>query len=83
MIKKLSEALQELGLDQSFFDELKADLEAERIVTENGLIATSKEDVEDEYNQLHTKKDEDEVDETDENEIDMSILSPTMRALYK
>jgi hypothetical protein len=82
-MKKLSEALQELGLDQSFFDELKADLEAERIVTENGLIATSKEDVEDEYNQLHTKKDEDEIDDTDENDIDMSILSPTMRALYK
>ena len=82
-MKKLSEALQELGLDQSFFDELKADIEAERIITENGLIATSKEDVEDEYNQLHTKKDEDEVDETDENEIDMSVLSPTMRALYK
>ena len=82
-MKKLSEALQELGLDQSFFDELKADIEAERIITENGLIATSKEDVEDEYNQLHTKKDEDEVDETDENEIDMSILSPTMRAVYK
>ena len=82
-MKKLSEALQELGLDQSFFDELKADLEAERIITENGLIATSKEDVEDEYNQLHTKKDEDEVDETDENEIDMSVLSPTMRAVYK
>lgn len=82
-MKKLSEALQELGLDQSFFDELKAELEAERIITENGLIATSKEDVEDEYNQLHTKNDEDEVDETDENEIDMSVLSPTMRALYK
>ena len=82
-MKKLSEALQELGLDQSFFDELKADIEAERIITENGLIATSKEDVEDEYNQLHTKKDEDEIDETDENEIDMSVLSPTMRALYK
>lgn len=82
-MKKLSEALQELGLDQSFFDELKAELEAERIITENGLIATSKEDVEDEYNQLHTKKDEDEVDETDENEIDMSVLSPTMRAVYK
>ena len=82
-MKKLSQALEELGLDQSFFDELKAELEAERIVTENGLIATSKEDVEDEYNQLHTKKDEDEVDETDENEIDMSVLSPTMRAVYK
>ena len=82
-MKKLSQALEELGLDQSFFDELKAELEAERIVTENGLIATSKEDVEDEYNQLHTKNNEDEVDETDENEIDMSVLSPTMRALYK
>ena len=82
-MKKLSEALEALGLDQSFFDELKADLEAERIITENGLITTSKEDVEDEYNQLHTKKDEDEVDETDENEIDMSVLSPTMRAVYK
>ena len=82
-MKKLSEALEELGLDQSFFDELKADLEAERIITENGLITTSKEDVEDEYNQLDTKNNEDEVDETDENEIDMSVLSPTMRALYK
>ena len=82
-MKKLSEALQELGLDQSFFDELKAEIEAERIITENGLITTSREDVEDEYNQLHTKNDEDEVDETDENEIDMSVLSPTMRAVYK
>ena len=82
-MKKLSQALEELGLDQSFFDELKAELEAERIITENGLIATSKEDVEDEYNQLHTKKDEDEVDETDESEIDMGVLSPTMRAVYK
>ena len=82
-MKKLSQALEELGLDQSFFDELKAELEAERIVTENGLIATSKEDVEDEYNQLHTKNNEDEVDDTDENEIDMSVLAPTMRALYK
>lgn len=82
-MKKLSEALQELGLDQSFFDELRAEIEAERIITENGLITTSREDVEDEYNQLHTKNDEDEVDETDENEIDMSVLSPTMRAVYK
>ena len=40
-MKKLSEALQELGLDQSFFDELKADIEAERIITENGELFTN------------------------------------------
>ena len=80
---KLEKALADLGLDRSFFDELKADVEAERIVTENGLLPTTKEDVEDELEQLDTEVDTDPIDEDDESQIDMHIVSPSMRELYK
>jgi hypothetical protein len=82
-MNKLEKALAELGIDRSFFDELKADLEAERIVTENGLLPTTKEDVKDELKQLDTEVDADPIDEDDENQIDMDAISPRMRELYK
>mgnify|MGYP001595716039 FL=1 len=82
-MNKLENALAELGIDRSFFDELKADLEAERIVTENGLLPTTKEDVKDELEQLDTEVDTDPIDEDDENQIDMDAISPSMRELYK
>ena len=61
-MKKLETALNELGLTQSFFDELKAELETEKLVAENGLLSATKDDVEDEYNHLEASTD-DEVDE--------------------
>ncbi len=82
-MNKLENALAELGLDQSFFDELKSEVETEKLVTENGLLAPAKEDVEDELEQLDTSPDEDEVDEDDENQVDMKTLSPLMRKLYE
>ena len=80
---KLKNALAELGLDQSFFDELKSEVETEKLVTENGLLATTQEDVEDEFEQLETEVDTDPIDEDDENQIDMDAISPDMRELYK
>ena len=43
MIKKLSEALEGLGLTEDWFEELKAEQETEKIVSENGLLSTTKE----------------------------------------
>ena len=80
---KLEKALADLGLDQSFFDELKADIESERIITENGLLPVTKEDVKDELEQLDTEVDTDPIDEDDENQIDMDAISPHMRKLYE
>tara|TARA_Y100000593_G_scaffold20058_1_gene40199 strand:- start:63 stop:323 length:261 start_codon:yes stop_codon:yes gene_type:complete len=86
-MKKLETALEKvlanLGLDMDFYNELKADVQAHKLVVENGLLPSTQEDVQDEYEQLETTIEEDEVDEADENEIDMSVLSPTMRAVYK
>ncbi len=82
-MNKLQNALAELGLDQSFFDELKSEVETEKLVAENGLLATTQEDVEDEFEQLETEVDTDPIDEDDENQIDMDEISPSMRELYK
>ena len=65
-MNKLEKALAGLGLKQSFFDELKADIEAERIITENGLLPITKEDVKDELEQLDTEVDTDPIDEDDD-----------------
>lgn len=80
MIKKLSNALQELGLSEDWFNQLKAEEQAEKIVVENGLLPSTGEDVDDEYEQLeaHVEK----VDENDESLVDMNDISPTMRNLY-
>ena len=81
MIKKLSEALEGLGLTEKWFNELKAEQEAEKIVIENGLLSTTGEDVKDEYEQLDAEVEE--IDEDDENNVDMKEISPVMRAVYK
>jgi len=82
-MNKLEKALADLGLDQSFFDELKAEVVAEKIITENGLLPVTKEDVKDELEQLDTEVDTDPIDEDDENQIDMDAISPHMRKLYE
>lgn len=81
MIKKLDTALQNLGLSADWFNELKSELEAEKLVTENGLLSTTDEDVTDEFEQLDAEVEE--VDEDDENNVDMNNISPVMQAVYK
>tara|TARA_Y100001938_G_C7886436_1_gene327620 strand:- start:301 stop:558 length:258 start_codon:yes stop_codon:yes gene_type:complete len=80
MIKKLSKALEELGLSEDWFNQLKAEEQAEKIVVENGLLPSTGEDVDDEYEQLEA--DVEKVDEDDESLVDMNDISPTMRNLY-
>lgn len=80
MIKKLSEALEGLGLTEDWFEELKAEQETEKIVSENGLLSTTKEDVEDEFNRLDA---EFEVqDDNDESVIEMGEVSNLMRQVF-
>ena len=80
MIKKLSKALEELGLSEDWFNQLKGEQEAEKIVVKNGLLPSTGEDVDDEYEQLEA--DVEKVDENDESLVDMKDISPTMRNLY-
>lgn len=80
MIKKLSEALEGLGLTEDWFEELKAEQETEKIVSENGLLSATKEDVEDEFNRLDA---EFEVqDDNDESVIEMGEVSNLMRQVF-
>jgi hypothetical protein len=78
---KLKDALKNLGLTQEFYNDLEADVQSDNILAQTGLIQSTKEDVEDEVEQLDTT--EDARDENDESEVDMNILSPTMKAVYK
>ena len=80
MVKKLSKALEELGLSEDWFNQLKAEEQAEKIVVENGLLPSTGEDVDDEYEKLEANVEK--VDENDESLVDMNDISPTMRNLY-
>ena len=82
-MNKLDNALCALGLDINFFNELKADVETEKLVTENGLLKTTDADVKDELEQLDTSVDDDPIDEDDESQVDMDVLSPHMREVYQ
>ena len=81
MIKKLSEALEGLGLTEDWFEELKAEQETEKIVSENGLLSTTKEDVEDEFNRLDAEFET--QDDNDESVIEMGEVSNLMRQVFK
>tara|TARA_Y100001949_G_C15792652_1_gene245676 strand:- start:153 stop:401 length:249 start_codon:yes stop_codon:yes gene_type:complete len=82
-MNKLENALSSLGISAETFDDWKADLQAEKIVTENGLLPVTDEDVKDEFEQLETSVEDDPIDEDDENQIDMDAISPHMRELYE
>jgi len=82
-MNKLDNALNALGLNMDFFNELKADVETEKLVTENGLLKTTDADVKDELEQLDTSVDDDPIDEDDESQVDMDVLSPHMREVYQ
>jgi uncharacterized membrane protein len=82
-MNKLENALCALGLNMDFFDELKSEVKTEKLVAENGLLATTQEDVEDEFEHLEGEEITDSIDEDDENQVDMKTLSPLMRKLYE
>ena len=79
-MKHISQALSELGLDQNFFNELKSEVESDRTFAENGLLTTTKEDIEDEFEQLEAENEK--FDENDESFIDMDAVSSTMVNIF-
>ena len=81
-MNKLDNALNALGLNMDFFNELKSEVATEKLVTENGLLPATEEDVQDEFEQLETSLDEDAVDEDDESQIEMDTISPAMRGAF-
>ena len=82
-MNKLENALACLGIDASTFGEWKADVETHKLVAENGLLKTTDADVKDEFEQLNTSVEDDPIDEDDENQVDMDVLSPHMREVYQ
>ena len=71
---------------KSFVDDLRADILAEELIVEHGLLGTTERDVEDEVSQLASqddRADEDDDYDNDENLHDMEAVSPTMRAIFE
>lgn len=71
---------------QSFVEDLRADILAEELIVEHGLLATSESDIEDEVGHLKSKEDRTEEEEDydlDENLRDMEAVSPIMRAVFE
>ena len=70
----------------NFIQELKADLMAEELVVEHGLLEATKKEVEDQVSELassHDKADEDDDFDNDENLCDMDSVSPLMRSIFE
>ena len=70
----------------SFVDDLKADILAEELIVEHGLLKATDRDVEDEVSNLASqddRADEDDDFDNDENLHDMKSVSPTMRAIFE
>ena len=69
---------------QGLLDELKAEKLAEDLVLEHGLLEASQDEVEDEFVSLdavESDKDDDDF-EADENLVDMSQVSDSMREIF-
>jgi len=69
---------------QGLLEELKAEKLAEDLVLEHGLLEASQKDVEDEFVSLdavESDKDDDDF-ESDENLVDMSQVSESMREIF-
>lgn len=70
----------------SFVDDLRADILAEELIVEHGLLKATDRDVEDEVAHLASqddRADEDDDFDNDENLHDMDAVSPTMRAIFE
>ena len=71
---------------KSFVDDLRADILAEELIVEHGLLEANQRDVEDEVSELASnedKADEDDDFDNDENLHDMTLVSPFMREVFK
>ena len=79
MSKPISELPVEL---QALFAELKAEKEMEELI-DCSQLATTEDDILDEAGLLNTDIDSDPVDEDDEEQIEMDLVSPSMLAMFK
>lgn len=71
---------------KSFVDDLRAEILAEELIVEHGLLGTTERDVEDEIAHLASqdnRADEDDDYDNDENLHDMEAVSPIMRAIFE
>jgi len=71
---------------KSFVDDLRADILAEELIVEHGLLEASERDVEDEVSELASAEDkasEDDDYDNDENLADMTAVSPLMREVFE
>ncbi len=71
---------------KSFVDDLKADILAEELIVEHGLLQANKKDIEDEVSELASSEDkasEDDDYDNDENLADMTAISPLMREIFE
>jgi hypothetical protein len=65
---------------------MKAEIMAEELVVEHGLLQVSKEEVQDQVSEFASsedKADEDDDFDNDENLHDMDSVSPSMRAIFE
>ena len=70
----------------SFIEDLKADILAEELIVEHGLLDATKQEIEDEVSELASSEDKSEDDDdfdNDENLCDMSLVSPSMREVFE
>ena len=77
-MKKITDLPVEL---QALFAELKAEKEMEELI-DCSQLATTEEDILDEAALLTTDVDADPVDENDEEQIDMEVVSPSMLSVF-
>ena len=80
-----SNAMQISPAMSSFIEDLKADVLAEELIVQHGLLDAQKSDVEDEISQLESqdnRADEEEDFDSDENLQDMKSVSPLMREIF-
>ena len=71
---------------KSFVDDLRADILAEELIVEHGLLEANERDVEDEVSELASNEDkasQDDDYDNDENLADMTAVSPLMRAVFE
>ena len=70
----------------NFIQDMKAEIMAEELVVEHGLLQVSKEEVQDQVSEFASsedKADEDDDFDNDENLHDMGSVSPSMRAIFE
>ena len=77
-MKKITDLPVEL---QALFAELKAEKEMEELI-DCSQLATTEEDILDEAELLNTDVDADPVDENDEEQIDMEVVSPSKLSVF-